>query len=57
MNILANLEKKLWYIDAQGRRHMNLEWFKTVGCANLTPHNPKHCPYYHGLLDKRRCAT
>lgn len=34
LTILSNLEKRLWYTDSVGRRHMNLEWFKTVPCAN-----------------------
>lgn len=57
MSVLANLEKRLWFTNSLGSRHMNLEWFKTVPCANPNQHNPKHCPYFHGNLDKRRCAT
>ncbi|CAG9333018.1 unnamed protein product [Blepharisma stoltei] len=34
--------------------HLNLSYFKTQPCKITTPHNPKHCEFYHSNRDKRR---
>lgn len=36
------------------RDHLDLSLFKTQSCKVLSPHNPKHCEYYHSARDKRR---